>query len=362
MSATLSWYIARHFLIWLAIFFIGLSFIILVADLLELLRRAAVRPDVSLSNVVEMALLKLPHTAQELLPFALLFSAIMAFWRLTRTNELIVARAIGVSVWQFMLPAITAAVVVGAFKVLVFNSIAAATFAKFEVLEAKLLKGQQDLLTVSNSGIWLRQTASNGTAIIHAPHASLDLRTLDTVTVLLYKPDNSFSAQIDADRAILEEGYWQLENAFEAESGKPSEPKGTVKLPTDFTIAKIQESFARPETMSFWDLPAFIDLMQRAGFPSTKHRLYFQSQLAVPMLLSAMILIGATFSLRPTRRGGVGWMIAGGIAAGLILYSLSEVVYALGLSTRIPVMLAAWAPAVVSTLLGLAMLLHLEDG
>jgi lipopolysaccharide export system permease protein len=55
-------------------------------------------------------------------------------------------------------------------------------------------------------------------------------------------------------------------------------------------------------------------------------------------------------------------MIGSGIVAGFLLYFLSDIVYALGSATRIPVSLAAWSPAVISTLFGLAMLLHLEDG
>ena len=55
--------------------------------------------------LLEMAALKLPHMAQEIMPFAILFGTMMAFWRLTRSNELVVARAAGVSVWQFLTPA-----------------------------------------------------------------------------------------------------------------------------------------------------------------------------------------------------------------------------------------------------------------
>ena len=50
------------------------------------------------------------------------------------------------------------------------------------------------------------------------------------------------------------------------------------------------------------------------------------------------------------------------VRAGILLYVLSDVVFALGLSGKIPVVLAAWTPAGVSSLLGLAMLFHLEDG
>ena len=114
--------------------------------------------------------------------------------------------------------------------------------------------------------------------------------------------------------------------------------------------------------MSFWALPRFISVLEAAGFSGLRHRLYWHSQLAVPVLLSAMVLLAATFSLRPMRRGGTGLAVVCGVATGFLLYFLSDVVSALGASARVPVALAAWSPAVVSCLLGTAMLFHLEDG
>jgi lipopolysaccharide export system permease protein len=362
LSPTLSFYIARQFTLWLVAFFAGFSLIIIVADTLELLRRSALHPEINFINVVELASLKLPHTAQDLLPFAVLFGGIMAFWRLTHSNELVVARAVGVSVWQFMAPAIFVAIAVGLFKMLVLHSIAAATFSRYELLEAKMLKGQINQSAIGPSGLWLRQSTSDGHAIIHSLHVSSDLKTLTDVMVLRYGEEQNFLGRIDAPEAHLLSGAWELEDASEAPNGRPPQHIGTVRLPTDFTTEKIQESFARPDTMSFWSLPSFIQQLEKAGFSAVRHRLFFQSLLAAPLLLSAMVIIAATFSLRPARRGGVGRMIASGVVAGFLLYFMSDIVYALGSATRIPVLLAAWSPAVVSTLLGLAMLLHLEDG
>ena len=72
------------------------------------------------------------------------------------------------------------------------------------------------------------------------------------------------------------------------------------------------------------------------------------------------MLLAATFSLRPVRRGGAGLAVVCGVATGFLLYFVSDVVSALGVSGRVPVVLAAWSPAVVSCLLGTAMLFHLE--
>jgi lipopolysaccharide export system permease protein len=75
-----------------------------------------------------------------------------------------------------------------------------------------------------------------------------------------------------------------------------------------------------------------------------------------------MVLIAATFSLRMTRRGKTGLMVAGGVLVGFVLYFISDLTYALGLSGAIPPILAAWTPTGVSLLLGVSLLFHLEDG
>ncbi|MFH7813317.1 LptF/LptG family permease, partial [Acetobacter lovaniensis] len=64
---------------------------------------------------------KLPLTAQKTLPFAVLFGAMYSFWRLNRNSELVALRASGVSVWQFLLPPLGAAILLGAIKVAAIN-------------------------------------------------------------------------------------------------------------------------------------------------------------------------------------------------------------------------------------------------
>ena len=53
----------------------------------------------------------LTQVVQQAFPFVMLFSAMYTFSRLTRSQELVVARAVGVSVWQFLTPAVLVALV-----------------------------------------------------------------------------------------------------------------------------------------------------------------------------------------------------------------------------------------------------------
>lgn len=362
LSPTLSLYIVRRFLSSFAIVLLVFAGLIFLLDVIELMRRTSGRFDIDASLIAQMALLKLPYMTQKVVPFAALFGGMHTFWRLTRFHELIIARAAGVSVWQFLFPAVASMIVIGLINISAFNPIASAMLSRYDLLESRYVLGRTNLLTVSRTGLWLRQADELGQSVIHAASVTQPDMILHDVIIFLYEGTDQFIGRIDASEASLGIGTWNLKNALLTGPSRPSQTLEDYSIKTSWTMAKIQDSFAPPETMSFWELPGFIALLDSAGFSASRHRLYWHSLLAVPLLLSAMVLVAASFSLRPARRGGVALLIGSGVIFGFLLFFLSDVVLALGLSATIPSILAAWTPAGFSLLIGLTALLHLEDG
>jgi lipopolysaccharide export system permease protein len=362
LARTLSAYIARQFFAWFCAVFGGMATITFLIDYIELIRRGASKANVSLVTLLEMAALKLPHTTQEIMPFAILFGTMLAFWRLTRSNELVVARAAGVSVWQFLTPAVLVAMLVGVVAVTIYNPIASSMEASYELLDSHDLKQSGDEMSISNTGLWLRQSDGNeGEVIIHGEKGPTQKLLLHRVSLFFFNKIG-FTSRVEADAAELEDGFWVVQGARRYLPGEPPQPLPDLHLPTQLTSAKIEESLASPDTMSFWDLPGFITLLEESGFAAQRHRLHFNVLLARPFLFCAMVLVAATFSLRMQRRGGATMMIVSGVLAGFLLYFVSDIVFALGLSDKVPVLLAAWTPTGVSLIFGVSMLLHLEDG
>ncbi len=360
---TLFRYIARQFLAWCGLVFVTMLTIVFLLDYVELIRRSGSRPEATLLVLFKMALLKQPYMAQQIMPFVILFGTMMAFWRLTRSNELVVARAAGVSVWQFLAPPLAAASLIGVAIVTLFNPVASVMQARYEQLDDSILKGDADSLALSRTGLWLRQSDNEGIrSIVHADGYLADSHALRGVTMLFIADDRKLTKRIDAREALLGNGSWDVIDGTVWQPSEPSQAFERIEIPTNLTARKIQDSFAAPETMSFWELPSFIALLENSGFSALRHRLYFDALLARPLLFAAMVVIAASFSLRMQRRGGTGMMIAAGVGSGFVLYFLSDVVFALGLSATIPVSLAAWSPAGISCLLGVSLLLHLEDG
>jgi lipopolysaccharide export system permease protein len=368
LARTLSIYISRVFLLAVLATLVGLTALMEMVDFIELLRRSVTRPEATFGIVSEIAALHLPWVAMQILPFAVLLGGIIAFWRLTRSSELVVARAAGLSAWQFLMAPVLCAVALGALGTAGISPVSAVMRARAEVMEDNYLRSNGGPLALNGGQLWLRQAdhmlKPQGVAILHAHSVAAQGFELDAHDVTVFRLDGNdrLLQRIDAAGATLGDGAWLLHDARTVIAGQLPTRIPTVTLPTDLTVARVQQSFAPPDTFSVWALPGFIALLDRSGFSSIRHRLHFQSLLALPLLAGTMCLLSAGFSMRPQRRGGVAQMIGSGIAAGFALFLVSKFAEEFGQSGALPPVLAAWAPAGAGLMLSVALLLHLEDG
>ena len=368
VAATLSLYVARQFTAAVIAMLAALSGLVSLFDFIELLRRSATKPDATFGLVLQIAALRLPYIGIQILPFAVLLGGIIAFWRLTRSSELIVARAAGVSAWQFLAAPFACALLLGAVATTVVSPLSSVMLARAETLDNTYLRSTGGPLALSGGQLWLRQSDHQfdpaGVAILHAQSVALkdDLLSTKDVSIFRLSADDRLLIRVEAASAELTAGKWLLHGARTMTPDHMPEQVGTMTLATDLTVGRVQESFASPDTLSVWALPGFIALLERSGFSAIRHRLHFQALLALPLLAGTMSLVSAGFSMRPTRRGGVAQMIASGVAAGFVLFVVSKVTEEFGDSGALPAMLAAWAPALAGLLLAISLLLHLEDG
>lgn len=372
LPVTLSFYIGRQFFFAIIAVIAVMMLLAGLVELLELVRRAGNAPrGVPFLTILEMSWLKLPTTLEKVYPFAFLIGGMVTLSRLTRTNELVVARSAGVSVWQFLLPGVALALLMGMFMVCIMNPIAAATILRYDRIEGKYITNQPSTLSISPSGLWLRQVdetalSFNGTPIneyiLHATRMDQTTLAWQQVIIFFFADKGGFVGRIDANSAVLSPGKWTVANAVLSTPGGTPQPVPVFTMPTQLTIDQIEDSFAAPETFSFWQLPGFIQVLQKAGFSAVRHKLHFHSLVALPVLLAGMLMMAAVFTLSQPRRGKSGMLIVGGVTAGFLFYFATNLIYALGASGHLPIALAAWAPSLLVVMFSSAALLHLEDG
>lgn len=363
---TLSIYIARRFLMTFGMVFAGFFVLLYLIDMIEQIRRFA-SADIGLAAAAELAALNTPQAVYKILPMITILASITLFLALARSSELVVIRSAGRSALRMLVSPLLTTLLIGGLAVAALNPIVAGTSKRYETLANRYKLGEGNVLSVSREGLWLRQGGPEGQTVIRATRSNLDGTTLYDATFLTFG-DTGPTARIDATEAQLKPGSWHLTDAKEWRFAPGTNPEqlaarhDTLDLPSDLTAGQIRDSFGTPSTIPIWDLPAFIDGLEKAGFSARKHSVWFQMELALPLLLTAMVLVGAGFTMRHARSGHTGVMVLLAIVSGFSIFLLRNFAQVLGENGQIPAILAAWIPPVAAVLLSLSLLLHLEDG
>jgi lipopolysaccharide export system permease protein len=363
IARTLSRYFGLRFLKSVTGSFFGVVMLAAMIDYVELLRRSSDWPKATALILAEISVFRVPQLSERIMPFAVLVGAMSCYLALSRRLELVVARAAGVSAWQFVAPSMIAAFLFGLVATTIYNPLAAVMHERSKRLEAEMTGELAATAARENTnGLWVRQRSADGAAIINAKSSREQGAQLGGVSVYTFDSDGQFKERIEAKNAALEQGYWRFDDARIYESGKPPVLLATYRLATDLTLEQARESFATPETVPFWQLPSYIELADRAGLVAAGYRLQYQQLLARPFLLTAMVLLAASVSLRFFRFGGVQKMVLGGISAGFMLFVLSKFTEDMSKSEILSPVMAAWIPVLVGSLTGFVVLLHQEDG
>ena len=362
IGQTLSTYIALRFAKTVIAMMASLLVLIVVVDFVEQMRKAAERPEIPILQLLQLSALKAPFFMDKAFPFACLFAAMITLTQLNQRLELVVARAAGISAWQFLLPVSLAAVVIGFFAAFVYNPLAIIASDYSKDVEVRVFTGEDRMLQSEVSGYWLRQEDNGGSSVINARIARDAGKKLDDVKIIRFDEDGMIRERIDATSAQFTGQGWLLTNASvigrDARAMLHDSYQIDSRLDAGTLLALPQIRIPCPSgNCGKWPPWRFAP----AAIPNAYYT-QFYSLLALPLFLIAMVIIAATVSLRFVRFGQVGRMILGGIAAGFVLYTVTKLVTSLGSNGIVPPIVAAWSPSVVAIVFGTSILLHQEDG
>ncbi|MEN3930534.1 LPS export ABC transporter permease LptG [Microvirga sp. W0021] len=359
IGRTLGTYLAAKFFKVILAVFLTVFILVYTLDFVELMRRAGETPGASSVVMARLALFRTPSVAELVLPFAVLFGSIATLLQLSRKLELVIARSAGLSAWQFLQPALLIAVLIGVFSVTVYNPGSAMLKQKASEIEARVFAKS---LLIGGKDLWLRQKSVDGQAVIRAEGIIENTTTLTSVSIFTFDDKGGFQERIEADEAQLREGYWDLKNVRVLSAYDEPQTYDEYLIASTLEASQVRQSFTSPDSVPFWELPSVINRTITAGLDATRYEIHYQSLLARPLLLIAMVFVAASVSLRFFRFGGVAKMVLGGIIAGFVLYVLQQIMEDLGAAGFVRPIIAAWFPAVVGTLLGILAVLYQEDG
>lgn len=369
-------YVARRFLrqfLLVTAVFVAILFLI---DIIEQIRRFGGNTDIGLAGLAGLAALNITASVYTILPLITLLAGIALFLGLSRSSELVAMRAAGRSGLRVLAAPVITAMLLGAVLVSVMNPMVAATAKRYDQAAASARGNATQTISLGRGAVWLRQGVAPGAAgtgdkggqiVIRAGRASPDATTLYDATFIVLDAVEGPVRRIVAQSARLESGSWALAGVKEWPLRKPNPELAAVALPgltlpTELTAERIRDGFGAPDAVAIWQLPEFISGLESAGFTALRHRVWLMVELARPLLMGAMVMVAAVFTMRPMRGRKAGVLVLSAFIAGVGLFFLRNLTQVLGETGEIPPLLAAFVPPLAAAMLALAALLGLEDG
>ncbi len=362
----LHFYFARRFAAFFTRVFVLFFLFLLLIDLVNQLRNFS--SVISFQKILTLTLLNTPEVMYQMMPLIMILSATSVYISLSKSNELVISRNSGRSVVQTLMGPIMVTVCLGSILVTVFNPIISATSALYLDLRDSYSNQKRSVISIGAEGLWLRQGDENGQTVIRAERANFDGSVLYGVSMLEYRGNGSPRRRIEASSATLQGGEWWLNKTkvWPLISGINAEENAQkhewLRVPSNLTTDQIRDRFGKPSTVSFWSLPVMIDQLKSAGFSARRYEVWYQTEVARPLFLVAMVLIGAAFTMSHSRQRSLGLGVLMAILLGFGLFYIRNFAQILAENGQLPVMLAAWAPPMAAIFLGLGILFQAEEG
>ena len=157
MTNTLGRYFAGRFVV-SAVGVFASNFVLLVlVDYIEMVRKTSGLVSASAITIAETSLFRVPQLLEKMMPFCILIGAMACYLALSRRLELVVARAAGVSAWQFISPALASAIVIGVLATVAYNPMSANLRELSKRMEAELFGDAPGGGVQDASGFWIRK-------------------------------------------------------------------------------------------------------------------------------------------------------------------------------------------------------------
>ena len=337
-------YIARKYLTVSVLSFVGFIGIYYIGTLIDKSERYT-KGDASGSQLLEYLFYSTPQFIAYVVPLATLVAALAAIGGLTRTGELVVMRACGVSLYRAAAPILLLALVWSGGLFLLDDRVLAHANRRAEVLDDIIRGNEPHTVNVIANSNWL---ADKRNRIYYYSAFEIPRQTLHGLSVFEVSPETfRLSSHTLAPRVTFTDDQWH------ADGGGWVQRFPTADSATRESLGERTLDLAAPERfsgmhndeaalMTFSELRRHIEEQRDSGFRVSASRVQLQARLAFPLVTLVMALIGIPFGVTLGRRGAL-YGIGVAMILGCAYWLVNTFFLAAGQADVLPAALAAWA-------------------
>lgn len=349
--------LGRFFLTWVLVL-IGFSGLFLVFDMLANTDAVLKYHPTTVAPLAQYAVLRVQQIILFVLPLSVLFSVIILLTRMVVSQEIIIYRAVGISVYRVLLILSGAVTLIVLLHSVLANTVLVKTNMALRQWQSNDYKGAAEYTMRDIMSEWV----SEGPVFLHAENISSDGKRLDDVVILERNADNMVTYYLYAKSATYDNGMWLLQGVIEthADNSTAAVNSDTKIITLPFEPKALSFLNLHENELGYGDILELIASDHGSTSESKPYRFWFHHKIAVPFSSFVMLFLAAPVALQLARRDKLLITSFICIMAGFVFYVFQQLLASMGETAILPPFLAAWTPILLGLTLGNWVLLHFE--
>jgi LPS export ABC transporter permease LptG/LPS export ABC transporter permease LptF len=338
-------YISRMYLRVVGLSFLALLGIFYIATFLDKTDKLF-KGEASTAMILKLLVYMTPQFIYYVIPIGALLSVLITFGLLSKSSELTVMKACGISLYRAALPLIALSLVWTTILFGLEQQVMARSNRKAEILDARIRNLQPKTFDPLNRR-WVVARDGN---IYNYRYFDSDQRVMHGLSI--YTPAEDawrLTRQTFAIRADFRNGEWRGLNGwiqeFTPNSAGRWQPFTERMLPLEAPeYFETEQPLA--ELMTVAELRRYIEELRDSGFNVVPSMVELQRKIAFPFVTLVMTLVALPFGVTMGRRGAL-YGIGLAIVLALAYWLLFSVFLAIGRTGLLSPILAAWTPNII---------------
>jgi lipopolysaccharide export system permease protein len=356
---TLSIYLSKSYIKYFTIVLLLITGMLVLSNVFDVLHKFKTIYIPS-KLIWKLVLYKIPYLLGEISPLLSFISMLFFLRQLTKYNELVIILCSGTHIWKIFIVPVVITFLIGAIFVAVINPIGSYGLQKYEKLERSLINKKHSDFIVTKSGILFFEEYSGTNRVIQAESINLATKELKGITILFIDSNNSLLQRIDADKAILNNGNFQLFKLTD-NFNDGSQEYDNLTIPTNLSMNEFIGRFISPEMISVWNLKSYINKFTKFGLPITNYKVHYYKLLFKPLVMICLVVFASCFISLKQRTNSQATVLIRGLIWGFVVYSLLEVLVRILISKNIDPIFAILLPHFFLIFISNFAILHIHE-
>lgn len=282
-------------------------------------------------------------------PIIVLVTTLITFGLLSRTNEVIACKALGMSLYRLSVPVVLAALLVAAAGGVLQSEVLSASNARAAVLE-DIIKGRETSQQAPRMADrrWLY---GKGNQLYNFSHYDEKTQELSRLQIFRFDEQYRLIGRLMAERAVyIEEGWWMLSGGWARSwAGREETAFERFNEPQRFRLeepAYFQGGLRKPDEMGYVELRDYVADLKARGQDVPVLEVALYNKVTYPVISLVMALVALPFAFRLGRQGAL-YGVGLSLILGVVLLIVLGVFNALGENGVLPPLVAVWSPSVL---------------